>query len=152
MLRFHAVLRPIYCFALTHGQAISTICCGALTYVMIGAPAFPVNANGAARRGCTIGLIISSRVDIGSAPSWAFDFGPVAAVRRASKGSDSRESHMTINGTGPSAKSHQEPSPAALPGARHALILLLAINLFNYIDRYVLAAVEPDIRRQLLPG
>jgi MFS family permease len=32
------------------------------------------------------------------------------------------------------------------PGARIALLLLLAINLFNYIDRQVLAAVEPDIR------
>jgi MFS family permease len=35
-------------------------------------------------------------------------------------------------------------------GARHALILLLAINLFNYIDRQVLAAVEPEIREELL--
>lgn len=32
------------------------------------------------------------------------------------------------------------------PGGRTALTLLLAINLFNYIDRQVLAAVEPDIR------
>ena len=32
------------------------------------------------------------------------------------------------------------------PGSRTALILLLAINLFNYIDRYVLAGVEPEIR------
>jgi MFS family permease len=32
------------------------------------------------------------------------------------------------------------------PGARTALGLLLAINLFNYIDRQVLAAVEPEIR------
>jgi MFS family permease len=39
-----------------------------------------------------------------------------------------------------------------VPGARGALALLLAINLFNYIDRQVLAAVEPDIRRSLLPG
>jgi MFS family permease len=31
-------------------------------------------------------------------------------------------------------------------GARTALVLLLAINLFNYIDRQVLAAVEPEIR------
>jgi MFS family permease len=31
-------------------------------------------------------------------------------------------------------------------GARGALFLLLGINLFNYIDRQVLAAVEPDIR------
>src|SRR5438270_1460942 len=35
-------------------------------------------------------------------------------------------------------------------GARMALTLLLAINLFNYIDRQVLAAVEPQIRRELL--
>jgi MFS family permease len=33
-----------------------------------------------------------------------------------------------------------------LSGARSALFLLLAINLFNYIDRQILAAVEPDIR------
>jgi MFS family permease len=33
-----------------------------------------------------------------------------------------------------------------MTGARGALFLLLAINLFNYIDRQVLAAVEPDIR------
>ncbi|MDP9186459.1 MAG: MFS transporter [Verrucomicrobiota bacterium] len=32
------------------------------------------------------------------------------------------------------------------PGARTALALLLAINLFNFIDRYVLASVEPEIR------
>src|SRR5213596_4402443 len=31
-------------------------------------------------------------------------------------------------------------------GARTALWLLLGINLFNYIDRYVLSAVEPEIR------
>jgi MFS transporter, Spinster family, sphingosine-1-phosphate transporter len=31
--------------------------------------------------------------------------------------------------------------------ARTALILLLSINLFNYIDRYVLAAVEPEIAK-----
>jgi MFS family permease len=43
-------------------------------------------------------------------------------------------------------------APAApLPGARTALVLLLAINLFNYIDRQVLAAVEPEIRKELLP-
>src|SRR5262245_39684021 len=38
-----------------------------------------------------------------------------------------------------------------LPGARMALALLLSINLFNYIDRQVLAAVEPNIRRELFP-
>jgi MFS transporter, Spinster family, sphingosine-1-phosphate transporter len=35
---------------------------------------------------------------------------------------------------------------SAKSGARTALALLLGINLFNYIDRYVLAAVEPNIR------
>jgi len=33
-----------------------------------------------------------------------------------------------------------------MTGARNALFLLLAVNLFNYIDRQVLAALEPDIR------
>jgi len=33
-----------------------------------------------------------------------------------------------------------------LTGARSALLLLLGINLFNYIDRQILAALEPDIR------
>ena len=32
------------------------------------------------------------------------------------------------------------------PGARMALGLLLAINLFNYIDRQILSALEPQIR------
>ena len=39
-----------------------------------------------------------------------------------------------------------------VPGARAALGLLLLINLFNYIDRYILAAVEPRIREDLLKG
>jgi len=34
---------------------------------------------------------------------------------------------------------------APVPGARGALVLLIAINLFNYIDRYVVASVEPQI-------
>ncbi len=34
------------------------------------------------------------------------------------------------------------------PDAYSALALLLGINLFNYIDRYVLAAVEPLIRKE----
>jgi MFS family permease len=33
-------------------------------------------------------------------------------------------------------------------GARKALLLLLAINLLNYIDRYVLASVEPHVRAE----
>src|SRR5688572_2850465 len=41
----------------------------------------------------------------------------------------------------------------ANPGARTALSLLVGINLFNYIDRFVLAAVEPEIRAAFfLPG
>jgi MFS family permease len=34
----------------------------------------------------------------------------------------------------------------SISGAHSALLLLLGINLFNYIDRYVLSAVEPEIR------
>ncbi len=37
-----------------------------------------------------------------------------------------------------------------LPGANQALAVLLLVNLFNYIDRQVLAAVEPEIRHSLL--
>jgi MFS family permease len=44
------------------------------------------------------------------------------------------------------------PADAPLPGARASLTLLLLINLFNYIDRYVLAAVEPEIAREFFPG
>lgn len=43
-------------------------------------------------------------------------------------------------------KSMTASKSKAQPGARTALALLLGINLFNYIDRYVLAAVEPNIR------
>jgi MFS family permease len=39
-----------------------------------------------------------------------------------------------------------------LPGAGRALALLLGINLFNYIDRYILAAVEPLISDQFFAG
>ncbi|MDB5355655.1 MAG: transporter [Phycisphaerales bacterium] len=41
---------------------------------------------------------------------------------------------------------------APAQGARSALLLLLLINLFNYIDRYVLAAVEPEIEKQFFPN
>jgi len=47
---------------------------------------------------------------------------------------------------------HYRASQSPVRGARLALLLLLAINLFNYIDRQVLAAVEPDIRKALLPN
>jgi MFS family permease len=42
--------------------------------------------------------------------------------------------------------------PAPVPGARSALVLLLFINLLNYIDRYVLAAVVPHIRAAFFPA
>ena len=46
------------------------------------------------------------------------------------------------------------PAPAAgiRRSARFALGLLLAINLFNYIDRYVLAAVLPEVGDTMLAG
>ncbi len=44
------------------------------------------------------------------------------------------------------------PSPPAIPGARLALTLLVLINLFNYIDRQVLAAIEPEIQDDLFAG
>jgi MFS family permease len=36
----------------------------------------------------------------------------------------------------------------AAPGARRALALLLALNLFCYLDRYILAALEPAISKE----
>ncbi|MFO0879149.1 MAG: MFS transporter [Gemmataceae bacterium] len=41
--------------------------------------------------------------------------------------------------------------PPLIPGARHALLLLVLINLVNFIDRQVLAAVEPQIRAEFFP-
>jgi MFS family permease len=51
----------------------------------------------------------------------------------------------TASATGPGT-----PPGPTLPGARMALALLLLINLFNYIDRQILAAVEPEVRSELL--
>src|SRR5262249_20115730 len=54
---------------------------------------------------------------------------------------------MTANGAPTPAPAAGDASrDAPRPGARTALILLLAINLFNYIDRQVLAAVLPKIK------
>jgi MFS family permease len=39
------------------------------------------------------------------------------------------------------------PDHGVVPGARTALTLLICINIFNFVDRQVLAAVEPNIRR-----
>jgi MFS family permease len=43
-------------------------------------------------------------------------------------------------------------SPRPSPGPRRALVLLLLINLFNYVDRQVLAAVVPWIERSFFGG
>jgi MFS transporter, Spinster family, sphingosine-1-phosphate transporter len=45
------------------------------------------------------------------------------------------------------------PQPGASERSRWFVVaLLLAINLLNYVDRYVLAAVEPHIRKDLFPN
>jgi MFS family permease len=58
---------------------------------------------------------------------------------------------MNVNGITPEGEAPYERR-APLSGARPALALLLTINLFNYIDRYVLAAVERHIEKDLLPN
>ena len=57
---------------------------------------------------------------------------------------------MTMSASIPETTAPAAARTTALPGAWAALMLLLAINLFNYIDRQVLAAVEPEIRQELL--
>jgi len=59
---------------------------------------------------------------------------------------------MTSNGLPDSSPTSLPATAKRLPGARLALIMLLCVNLFNYLDRQVLAAVEPDIRGDLLAG
>lgn len=51
----------------------------------------------------------------------------------------------------PTGRSPAAAGDTTLPGARTALLLLLAINLFNYIDRQVLAAVESSIETTFYP-
>lgn len=48
----------------------------------------------------------------------------------------------------------QQNSDRSAPasGATSALLLLLLINLFNYIDRYMMGAVEPPIQEHFFPG
>jgi MFS family permease len=58
---------------------------------------------------------------------------------------------MTANGGFATEKGMSRALDGPLPGARTALVLLLTINLFNYIDRYVLAAVEPKIEEEFFP-
>lgn len=59
---------------------------------------------------------------------------------------------MSATGLAIRQQNFSSPSSIPLPGARSALGLLLAINLFNYIDRQVLAAVEPQISAEFFPG
>jgi MFS family permease len=60
---------------------------------------------------------------------------------------------MTANGISP-APPDAGPTrrPGVAPGATTALVLLLFINMFNYIDRQVLAALEPEIEKTLFPA
>src|ERR1017187_1932299 len=51
----------------------------------------------------------------------------------------------------PTAASVDSSRPTPLPGARLALVLLLLINLFNYIDRQVLATAVDYIQASLFP-
>jgi MFS family permease len=44
------------------------------------------------------------------------------------------------------------PLAAVVPGARAALVLLLFINMFNYIDRQVLAALVKPIEAEFFPN
>ena len=52
----------------------------------------------------------------------------------------------------PQATETSSPDSPPLPGAPLSLALLLCINLFNYVDRQVLAAVEPSIQKTLFPN
>ena len=45
----------------------------------------------------------------------------------------------------PDAPPSESPKHASNNGATFSLLLLLAINMFNYMDRYILSAVEPRI-------
>ena len=54
------------------------------------------------------------------------------------------------NGRPMTSRSAARGANSKTSGAWMALALLLSMNLFNYIDRYVLAAVEPEIRQDLL--
>jgi MFS family permease len=58
---------------------------------------------------------------------------------------------MTANGLATVESPASRPAEHALPGARAALVLLLAINMFNFIDRQVLASVETDIEEAFFP-
>lgn len=63
--------------------------------------------------------------------------------------SDPRDIQYSLDVTAPKVESAQTSLPR---DAWPSLWLLLGINLLNYIDRYVLAAVEPLISKDLLPN
>ena len=46
-------------------------------------------------------------------------------------------------------KSRMQPNSQARTGARPALALLLGINLFCYLDRYILASIIPAIKSRI---
>src|SRR5690349_13337476 len=55
---------------------------------------------------------------------------------------------MAANLLAPSNKPPSDSRQNPLPGAHTALVLLLSINLFNYIDRQVLSSVVPEIKKE----
>ena len=61
-------------------------------------------------------------------------------------------SERCFNVTGLPTNRSSSHGPVPLPGARRALLLLLMLNLFNYLDRYVLAAAVPDIHHTFFPS
>src|SRR5437868_1952168 len=77
---------------------------------------------------------------------------PIRRGRINRSGNRTQDVTMSANGVSPVSVPAADPRQMPLPGARAALVLLLAINLFNYIDRQVLAAVEPEIEEHLFPG
>src|SRR5438105_15155117 len=106
------------------------------TYVMIGRWAFWVNAKEGRgpvllRRWWRVGIASSAR--------------PIYSSHL--KDQASGDSAMAGNGASTAGSSSVPAPSAAVPGARLALALLLIINLFNYIDRQVLASVVHPIEQ-----
>jgi MFS family permease len=57
---------------------------------------------------------------------------------------------MQLPTSGPTASAGPGPPPSrAIPGAYFALVVLFSMNLLNYVDRYVFAAVGPSITNEL---
>src|SRR5262249_7024200 len=98
------------------------------------------------------GLTMSRSGERGTRPLMLLRTAPVRGL--TPRGADMADKGFTpekpTDGAGPAAAPPPGILMQAAPGARQALTLLLLINLFNYIDRQVLAAVEPDIRKHFL--